>query len=506
MPSAERRPFALGFSIQALRTLAGRSGDARAALVTAAVGGRVAARRGALLPNNCGWAAGIVGAAVAELRVSARAGLAPSLLGAKTPPAHRGVSANAARLACKASGEDPPSSRAQQAKPPAEQPGPSASASFPTGSVLAVAAAAAAAVAGAVAYSRGVPAAVMGNLCSGGEAADPSTTSRPNAKSEAPGKDDMSSNKQSVLGKPLVELQSMYSVGEILGRGQFGTAKRVKDLQSGDTLCVKSIAKRKLVRKDDIDDVKREIQIMHHLAGVKHVVHLHGAYEDKHNVHLVMELAEGGELFDRIVTRVYYSEKDAAAICRTMLETLQECHNLGVMHRDLKPENFLLRDKSDNAELMLTDFGLSMFVKPGVPFKDIVGSAYYVAPEVLRRNYGMEADVWSIGIILYILLSGVPPFWAENEPQIFDAILKADLDFSTKPWPAVSDVRARPEQITQARARARARTHTHTHTHASALARDGDERSSDPNPISSFKPTPVPCARAVENAFGIITP
>ncbi|GHP10817.1 calcium-dependent protein kinase 19 [Pycnococcus provasolii] len=104
----------------------------------------------------------------------------------------------------------------------------------------------------------------------------------------------------------------------------------------------------------------------------------------------------------------------------------------------MKPENFLLRDKSDNAELMLTDFGLSVFVKPGIPFKDIVGSAYYVAPEVLRKNYGMEADVWSIGIILYILLSGVPPFWAEQEPQIFDAILKADLDFSTKPWPAVS--------------------------------------------------------------------
>ena len=248
---------------------------------------------------------------------------------------------------------------------------------------------------------------------------------------------------KTVLGKGLVELSSMYQIGEVLGRGQFGTAKRARNIKTQDPLCIKSIAKRKLVRKEDIDDVKREIQIMHHLAGVKHVVHLHGAHEDKHHVHLVMEVAEGGELFDRIVSRVYYSEKDAAGICRSMLETLQHCHGLGVMHRDLKPENFLLRDKSDNAELMLTDFGLSVFVKPGIPFKDIVGSAYYVAPEVLRKNYGMEADVWSIGIILYILLSGVPPFWAEQEPQIFDAILKADLDFSTKPWPAVSQVRFR---------------------------------------------------------------
>jgi calcium-dependent protein kinase len=108
------------------------------------------------------------------------------------------------------------------------------------------------------------------------------------------------------------------------------------------------------------------------------------------------------------------------------------------MHRDLKPENFLLADKSENSALKATDFGLSVFFKPSEVFTDIVGSAYYVAPEVLRRKYGPEADVWSAGVILYILLCGVPPFWAETEQGIFDAVLQGDIDFRSDPWPEIS--------------------------------------------------------------------
>lgn len=111
---------------------------------------------------------------------------------------------------------------------------------------------------------------------------------------------------------------------------------------------------------------------------------------------------------------------------------------MGVMHRDLKPENFLLLSKDEDSPLKATDFGLSMFFKPGDVFKDLVGSAYYVAPEVLRRNYGAEADIWSAGVILYILLSGVPPFWGENEQRIFDAILRGHIDFTSDPWPSIS--------------------------------------------------------------------
>ncbi|OMP05975.1 hypothetical protein CCACVL1_01767 [Corchorus capsularis] len=136
-----------------------------------------------------------------------------------------------------------------------------------------------------------------------------------------------------------------------------------------------------------------------------------GAYEDPLSVHIVMELCSGG------------------------------CHSLGVMHRDLKPENFLLVNKDDDFSLKAIDFGLSVFFKLGQVFTDVVGSPYYVAPEVLLKHYGPEADVsvWTAGVILYILLSGVPPFWAETQQGIFDAVLKGHIDFDSDPWPLISD-------------------------------------------------------------------
>jgi calcium-dependent protein kinase len=177
---------------------------------------------------------------------------------------------------------------------------------------------------------------------------------------------------------------------------------------------------------------------MHHLTGQPNVVELKGAYEDKQSVHLVMELCAGGELFDRIIAKGHYTERAASSLCRTIVQVVHTCHSMGVVHRDLKPENFLLLNKDENSPLKATDFGLSVFVKPGQTFRDIVGSAYYVAPEVLRRNYGPEIDIWSAGVILYILLSGVPPFWAESEQGIFDAILNGHIDFESDPWPSIS--------------------------------------------------------------------
>ncbi|THG15544.1 hypothetical protein TEA_024738 [Camellia sinensis var. sinensis] len=193
-----------------------------------------------------------------------------------------------------------------------------------------------------------------------------------------------------------------------------------------------------LVTRSDKEDMKREIQIMQHLSGQANIVEFKGAYEDKHSVHLVMELCAGGELFDRIIAKGHYSEKAASSICRAIVNVVHICHFMGVMHRDLKPENFLLSDKSEKALLKATDFGLSVFIEEGKVYRDIVGSAYYVAPEVLRRRYGKEIDIWSAGVILYILLSGVPPFWAETEKGIFDAILKGEIDFDSQPWPSIS--------------------------------------------------------------------
>ncbi|XP_010448965.1 PREDICTED: calcium-dependent protein kinase 15 [Camelina sativa] len=244
---------------------------------------------------------------------------------------------------------------------------------------------------------------------------------------------------ETILGKPFEGIRKHYTLGHELGRGQFGITYSCKEISTGNVYACKSILKRKLMRKQDRDDVKREIQIMQHLSGQENIVEIRGAYEDRQSIHLVMELCGGSELFDRIIAQGHYSEKAAAGVIRSILNVVHICHFMGVIHRDLKPENFLLASTDDNAMLKATDFGLSVFIEEGKVYRDIVGSAYYVAPEVLRRSYGKEIDVWSAGIILYILLCGVPPFWAENEKGIFDEILKGEIDFKSKPWPSISE-------------------------------------------------------------------
>jgi serine/threonine protein kinase len=133
-----------------------------------------------------------------------------------------------------------------------------------------------------------------------------------------------------------------------------------------------------------------------------------------------------------------YSEEDAKVVVEQILSIVSFCHIQGVVHRDLKPENFLFTTKDENAQLKAIDFGLSDFIKPDERLNDIVGSAYYVAPEVLHRSYSMEADVWSIGVITYILLCGSRPFWARTESGIFRAVLRADPSFEEVPWPSIS--------------------------------------------------------------------
>ncbi|CAN4100679.1 unnamed protein product [Withania somnifera] len=208
------------------------------------------------------------------------------------------------------------------------------------------------------------------------------------------------------------DIYQRYEFGKELGRGEFGITYQCVDKVSGENAACKTIAKSKLRTEIDVDDVRREVVIMKHLPKHPNIVSYKEVYEDKEAVYLVMELCEGGELFDRIVARGHYTERAAALVTKTILEVVQVCHKHGVIHRDLKPENFLYANASENAELKAIDFGLSIFFEPSQRFGEIVGSPYYMAPEVLRRNYGPEVDVWSAGVILYILLCGVPPFWA----------------------------------------------------------------------------------------------
>ncbi|KAL9663953.1 hypothetical protein QQ045_019347 [Rhodiola kirilowii] len=233
-----------------------------------------------------------------------------------------------------------------------------------------------------------------------------------------------------------------YELGDEVGRGHFGytcKARGRKGSFKGQDVAVKIISKSKMTTAIGIEDVRREVKMLRALKGFRNMVQFYDAYEDDDNVYIVMELCKGGELLDRILARGgQYSEEDAKQIIVQILNVAAFYHLQGVVHRDLKPENFLFATKEENSTLKAIDFGLSDYIKPDERLNDIVGSAYYVAPEVLHRSYGTEADMWSIGVIAYILLSGSRPFWARTESGIFRAVVKAAPSFDETPWISLS--------------------------------------------------------------------
>lgn len=237
-------------------------------------------------------------------------------------------------------------------------------------------------------------------------------------------------------------LHNKYELGPEVGRGHFGyTCKAVfkKGELKGQEVAVKVIPKAKMTTAIAIEDVRKEVKILRALTGHNNLVQFYDSYEDHDNVYIVMELCEGGELLDRILSRGgKYTEDDAKTVILQILNVVSYCHLQGVVHRDLKPENFLFTTKEENSTLKAIDFGLSDFVRPDEKLNDIVGSAYYVAPEVLHRAYSTEADVWSVGVISYILLCGSRPFWARTESGIFRAVVKAEPSYEEQPWPTLS--------------------------------------------------------------------
>ncbi|XP_075219844.1 calcium/calmodulin-dependent protein kinase I isoform X3 [Lycorma delicatula] len=169
------------------------------------------------------------------------------------------------------------------------------------------------------------------------------------------------------------------------------------------------------------------------------IVQLLETFEDKHKVYLVMELVTGGELFDRIVEKGSYTEKDASDLIRQVLEAVDYMHEQGVVHRDLKPENLLYYSPDEDSKIMISDFGLSKMEDSGI-MATACGTPGYVAPEVLaQKPYGKAVDVWSIGVISYILLCGYPPFYDENDANLFAQILKGEFEFDSPYWDDISD-------------------------------------------------------------------
>lgn len=233
-------------------------------------------------------------------------------------------------------------------------------------------------------------------------------------------------------------LRDRYVLGGQLGWGQFGVIRACSDKLTGEVLACKSIAKDRLVTPDDFCSIKLEIEIMTRLSGHPNVVDLKAVYEDEDFVHLVMELCAGGELFHRLEKYGRFSEFEACVLFKHLMQVVKYCHDNGIVHRDLKPENILLATKSSSSPIKLADFGLATYIKQGQNLHGTVGSPFYIAPEVLAGGYNQAADVWSAGVILYILLSGMPPFGGKTKSKIFDAVRAAELRFLPDVWDHIS--------------------------------------------------------------------
>jgi len=240
------------------------------------------------------------------------------------------------------------------------------------------------------------------------------------------------------------EITKHYAIGAQLGSGNFAVVKKAKrKTADGPPGCpkdaevaVKIIDKAKV---EDMNDIQREIEIMG-ILDHKNVIKLYEIYDEPKKMQLVMELVNGGELFDKIVARGSYTEKDAASVMKTLCEALAYMHEKGVVHRDLKPENILLATPAEDADIKVADFGLARVVSSKDLMKTACGTPGYVAPEVLQnKGYSSGAvDLWSAGVILYILLCGFPPFYEEELPALFEQILKARYDFPSPWWDNIS--------------------------------------------------------------------
>lgn len=203
-------------------------------------------------------------------------------------------------------------------------------------------------------------------------------------------------------------------------------------------LACKSMPKNRMTSAADVESVWTELRAMREVGGHGAAVGVRGVVEDEENIHLLIERCEGGDLFDKLLQKKRFSESEASSIILSLSSFLHFCHQRGVMHRDLKPENVMLTSAYSDTHVKVGDFGQATFFTPGVPQTVGAGSQYYIAPEVLKCSYGPEADVWSLGCILYILLSGIPPFYGETSKEVFVKINTGVFNLQTGPWKTIS--------------------------------------------------------------------
>ena len=233
------------------------------------------------------------------------------------------------------------------------------------------------------------------------------------------------------------KLRDIYKISKKVGEGAFSSVRRIKHRITGEKRAVKTIHKKSLRSEEEKNMVFNEVAILRALDH-PNIIKLHEYYQDDLNYYIITEFCGGGELFERILAQGTISEAQAAEYMRQILSILVYLEEKGIAHRDLKPENFLLSSTSNDAYLKIIDFGSSQFYHPGEIMASKVGTPYYIPPEVLKKHYNYKCDLWSAGVVMYILLCGYPPFGGNTDQEILKRISVGKYSYPSPEWDEIS--------------------------------------------------------------------
>jgi len=235
-------------------------------------------------------------------------------------------------------------------------------------------------------------------------------------------------------GSLLQDIRKVYKFKEVLGGGHFGTVRVAykRKEEPKRYYAIKSISKKNL-SPSDLQDLIKEVDI---ISGLDHpvIIDFYETYQDEFFFHIVMELCKGKEVFQKIASEGKIEEKKVARVIFKVLNAIAYCHSKGITHRDIKPENILFQTDEPYSEIKIIDFGLSRKYSSDQKMHTILGTPYYIAPEVLKGNYDEKCDIWSIGALTYIMLSGEPPFKGKSNNEIFIKIIKDPIKFNPYKW------------------------------------------------------------------------